>query len=144
MNNNHNYTTPKWCSLSTVTVCSVKRGWIKINYIRLMFSVPCFYCTENVPNRDLKTEVCTELGFLCTVTPLQNTLRINSELGLFPTQEKNRAYPPICTLALKIFSVYLRPWAATRTSKRAGDTGRHWEMSYWVCECVCVRACTLR
>ncbi len=34
----------------------------------------CFpYCTENVPNRDPKTEVHTEPWILCTVTPLTIT-----------------------------------------------------------------------
>ena len=35
-----------------------------------IFSILIFYCTENEPNRDLKTEVRTEPRFLCTVTPL--------------------------------------------------------------------------
>ena len=36
-----------------------------------IFSILISYCTENEPNRDLKTEVRTEPRFLCTVTPLQ-------------------------------------------------------------------------
>lgn len=42
---------------------------IKI-YIYILFLV-CFLCfTENIPNRDFKTRVCTKPSILCTVTPL--------------------------------------------------------------------------
>lgn len=53
-------------------------------------------------------------------------------------RKKKTAYPPICSRALKIFSVYLIPWAASRTSNRDGlqETLRNVILNTCVCVCV--------
>ena len=92
-----------------------------------IFCILFSYCTENEPNRDLKTEVRTEPRFLRTVTPLINTYFIVFQLNSLlenewtpwsPTHRLSLRRKPLRTSSSR--AGRQRPWLASRKGPRWG------------------------